>query len=189
MRTWALLVVLAALLAGCTGREGAGSPVTGPQQNNVGGISGGVFPADDRVPAPTLAGTTLDGQHLDVSTLRGRVVVVNFWASWCAPCIAEAPNLNAVHAKTRASGVSFVGIDFKDDRTSARSFERSKKVTYPSLYDPDGRLLLKFRGLAPQSPPTTIILDRQGRIAARFLQAVTESELLAPVQRLAAEDP
>jgi len=187
MRSRALLLVLVALLAGCTGRAGTGNVATGPQQNSIGGIAGGVFPADDREPAPSLAGSTLTGEHLDVSTLRGQVVVLNFWASWCAPCIAEAPNLNAVYAKTRSAGVAFVGIDFKDDRTYAQSFERSKKVAYPSLFDPDGQLLLKFRGLAPQSPPTTLILDRQGRVAARFLQAVTETELLAPVQVLAAE--
>ena len=187
MRTRLALVVVAVLVAGCTGRTGAVNDPTGPQQNAVGGLPAGVFATADREPAPSLSGRTLAGEHLDVAGLRGQVVVVNFWASWCAPCIAEARNLTSVHAKTKASGVAFVGIDIKDNRTSALSFERKHNVTYPSLFDPDGALLLKFRGKAPQSPPTTLILDRQGRVAARFLSAVTETELLIPVQALARE--
>jgi thiol-disulfide isomerase/thioredoxin len=183
-----LLSLLALVLAvGCTGRTGTGNKATGPQQHNIGGLEHGVFAVADRVPAPAMSGRTLHGEDLDLASLRGRVVVVNFWASWCAPCIAEAPNLNAVYAKTKASGVAFVGIDIKDDKDAARAFERSRKVSYESIFDPDGQLLLKFKGKAPQSPPSTLILDRQGRVAARFLQGVTETELLAPVQAVANE--
>jgi peroxiredoxin len=147
----------------------------------------GVFRVSDRDPAPQLRGTTLDDQELDVGDYRGKVVVLNFWASWCAPCRAEARNLNSVYAKTRALGVEFVGIDIKDDRTAARAFSRSKQVKYPSLFDQSGLLLLKFRGQAPQSPPTTLVLDRQGRVAARFVQPVTENQLLVPVEAIARE--
>lgn len=136
---------------------------------------------------PRLHGTLLDGGTLDVSSLKGSVVVVNFWASWCIPCRAEARELNAVAAKTASSGVRFVGIDMKDDAIAAKAFQRTKAVPYPSIFDQSGSLLLAMAGLAPQSPPTTLLIDRTGHLAGRFPGGITEDRLLPAVTALAAE--
>lgn len=184
----AVLLVAPLLLAGCSGTSAVdgdgggdyefGRLATGPD---------GLFPATDRRPAPQISGETLQGEPLDVATLRGKVVVLNFWADWCGPCRAEAPFLNAVADKTQAEGVEFVGINVKDDRNAAQAFERVREVGYPSIYDQPGVLLTRFRKVVPQTPPSTLLLDRQGRVAGIFNGGVTESQLTEPVLALAGE--
>jgi thiol-disulfide isomerase/thioredoxin len=181
----ALVGVLA--LTGCTsGSATADGPVT-PGLQGIDAGENGLLPPEDRVPAPQLAGTTLEGEPLDVADYRGQVVVLNFWASWCPPCRAEAPNLIEVAEATEADGVQFIGVNVKNARDEAIAFERKQGVTYPSLHDQPGVLLTRFRKLVPQVPPTTLLLDREGRIAGRFIGGVTTRELLVPVQTLAAE--
>jgi thiol-disulfide isomerase/thioredoxin len=182
----AALAVVAAL-TGCSGDATAGGDPTTPQLKTIESGDDGLLDPADRDPAPALSGPTLAGGRLDVGDLRGSVVVLNFWASWCGPCVAEAKNLVSVAEQTADDGVVFVGVNIRDDKANALAFERTHGVPYDSIDDQAGTLLTRFRRLVPQTPPTTLLLDRDGRIAARFIGGLTEPELLAPVQALAAE--
>ncbi|WP_371100272.1 TlpA family protein disulfide reductase [Streptomyces sp. PU_AKi4] len=141
----------------------------------------------DRADAPDLSGETVDGDHLDVDDYKGKVVVVNVWGSWCPPCRAEAKNFETVHQDLKDEGVQFVGINTRDATVGpALAFEEEQGVTYPSLFDPTGKLMLRFEKgtLNPQAVPSTLVFDRDGKIAARSLQALSEEKLrkmIAPV--------
>lgn len=184
------VAALAAALAltGCSGTTAeVGEGVQGPQLETLRTGDDGLIAEADRQQLPTLVGTTLAGEPLDVASYRGKVVVLNFWASWCPPCREEAPALIDVAEQTQAMGVQFVGVNIKDDKPSAIAFERKAGVPYPSLHDQPGELLLRFRTIVPQTPPTTLIVDREGRIAGFFAGSVRISELLTPVETIAAE--
>ncbi len=127
------------------------------------------------------------GKRVDLDAYRGKVVVLNLWGSWCGPCRSEADDLQAVQDKTAGEGVQIVGIDVRDDRAAASDFVRDRKITYPSIYDESGRTLLALKNYPRSTVPSTIILDRQHRVAAIFLTELLESDLLPEVQKIAAE--
>lgn len=185
-----LAAVILVVAAGCsTGRNAVDQQAAGQFRFVAGAGHSALIPAGKRGSAPTLSGTLLDGRRFRLSSLRGNVVVLNFWGSWCAPCRAEAPELMAVYNASKAAGVRFVGINVKDDRQLAAAFDRTKGVTYPSLFDPDGRVALDFRNYPPNAIPSTIVIDRQLRVAAVFLRPLLRGDLLPVVQRLAREKP
>ncbi|WP_455361309.1 TlpA family protein disulfide reductase [Streptomyces sp. SYSU K21746] len=166
-----------------SGGSGNTNFVTGPD-----GIS--TVKKGERQAAPKLDGETLDGGRLDVTALKGKVVVLNVWGSWCPPCRAEAPHFAKVAKETKAKGVEFVGINTRDnDKQPALAFEEKFGVEYPSLYDPIGKLMLRFpKGtLLPQAIPSTIVLDRDGKIAARTLAAIDDTKLRKMIDPLIAE--
>ena len=137
-----------------------------------------IYPAHERAEAPTLEGTTLDGDPLALSDWSGDIVVVNVWGSWCGPCRAETPDLVRLANETEDQGVRFLGVDTRDNLSSAQAFEEKFKVPYPSLFDEDGQALLPFRDVIPTAViPSTVVVDRQGQIAARIIGPVTYDTL------------
>ncbi|MGP4003802.1 TlpA family protein disulfide reductase [Streptomyces sp. 8N706] len=144
----------------------------------------------DRQPLPGISGTTLDGKKLDLADYKGKILVVNVWGSWCSPCRLEMPHLVKVANDTKADGVEFAGINTRDpNKPPAEKFEKEFDVPYPSLYDPMGKLMLRFPAgsLNPKAIPSTVIVDRDGRIAARALKPLGEEELRKALAPLIAE--
>jgi thiol-disulfide isomerase/thioredoxin len=187
MRALLLAVLTIGLLAGCsTGRDAANQSTGGGNRYVAGDGRTIVYPVAQRRPAPEVKGSTVDGGAFDLTSVRGHVVVLNFWASWCAPCRAEAAGLEAVHLSTKDSGVSFVGVDSRDEKDAALAF-LAGRVTYPSLFDPAGRIALRFADVPPTTLPATLIVDRAGRIAAVIRAGVTEAALARLVGQIAAE--
>ena len=142
----------------------------------------------DRAEPVTMTGELLDGTAWDIEQTRGRVLVLNVWGSWCAPCVAEAPDLQAAWEQVQESGdpVDFMGIDFREEPERGAAFARKAGLTYPSLSDESGVLILQLQGKAP-TVPTTLVLDRQGRIASRVNGPVDTSTLTGLVEDVVAE--
>jgi thiol-disulfide isomerase/thioredoxin len=144
-------------------------------------------PLDQRKELPAVSGPAL-GTSKTISTqeYRGKVVVINVWGSWCPPCRKEAPDLQAASVETK-NVAQFVGITSKDyDPAPAQAFVRSFKITYPSIYDPTGKVLLTFAGdLPPSAIPSTMIIDRDGRLAVRVLSEVSKITLVDMINDVA----
>jgi thiol-disulfide isomerase/thioredoxin len=191
-RTLLAVVALAAALtlSACTG-DSKGKSGGGGDTNFVTGTGGiATVAKGERTAAPQLAGKDLTGKPLDLAGYKGKVVVLNLWGSWCAPCRAEAPYLTRVSEETRSKGVEFVGINTRDPQTGpALAFEKNYEVRYPSFHDPIGKLILKFPkgSLNPQAIPSTIVIDREGKIAARALTALDDKQLRSMIDPVVAE--
>jgi thiol-disulfide isomerase/thioredoxin len=182
-RTALASVALLALLAGCSNDIGS----SGDQGYVAGkGIITSLPEADRKQPGE-VAGETIDGEPLSLDDYAGQVVVVNVWGSWCAPCRAEAPMLAEAARDLEKDDVAFLGIDSRDlNETQARAFVRRFDIPYPSIYDQQGRTLLAFRGtLVPSSVPATVIIDREGRVAASVLGEITRTTLYDLVEEVA----
>lgn len=126
------------------------------------------------------SGTVEDGASVASTDYRGRVVVMNFWYAGCAPCRAEAPELQALWEKYQDEGVVFLGVNVRDEAGTAEAFAESYGITYPSILDAEsGAVQLAFSGtVAPNAVPTTLIIDRQGRVASRILGQIPDPGIL-----------
>jgi thiol-disulfide isomerase/thioredoxin len=180
-----LLAILALLISAC-----GGSATANADCERIAGARPGLcpIPVDEREPAPVDA-LRVVGEERDASVadLEGRVVVLNFWASWCGPCRAEQPDLNEAFAALPQDEVAFLGVNIEDPEANALAHIREFAIPYDSLYDPTNAYASRFEGVGPRTIPTTIFLDAQGRVAVRVLGIVGTAETIGLVDAIAAE--
>jgi thiol-disulfide isomerase/thioredoxin len=178
------------LATGCSTGEGAVDVNNGGEFRFVAGTpSGEVIPEDERATAPEFAGPLLGGGDFDSTALSGDVAVLNFWGSWCAPCRVETPEFQEVYADVRDAGVQFVGLNVKEtDEQFAQAFVDSFGIDFPSVYDPRGEVALAFRDYPANAVPSTIVLDREYRVAAVYTSQISQEDLRTVVDRLLEED-
>ena len=170
----AAAVVALAALAGAGGRDLA--PEAGTGQVEAVGSRVSVIPEADRRPLPAFSGQTLDDRRLDLASLRGRPLVLNFWASWCGPCRAEQEGLELAARALAGRDVPLVGVNIRDDQGAAASYLKEFSVGYPSLFDRPAVLSARLGALGPQAPPYTLVVDAEGRVAARVIGALPGDE-------------
>jgi cytochrome c biogenesis protein CcmG, thiol:disulfide interchange protein DsbE len=132
--------------------------------------------ADGKKPdAPSFRLSRLDsGGHLELASLRDKVVLINFWATWCDPCKRELPRLQRAWRQYRGRDVVFVGVDSQDFDSNARKAIRRYGMTYPVVYDGSGKVLGRYGGLPL---PRTFIVDRRGRIVSYHFGELTDPDI------------
>jgi thiol-disulfide isomerase/thioredoxin len=138
-------------------------------------------PSGERTAAREFTLPTLQGVPWSLQAQRGKVVLLNYWATWCPPCREEIPALNSLARRFAPRGVRVVGINADGDAAASRAFASQLGVGYPILI-PDGTLPDAVDAL-----PTTFLYDAQGRVARRWVGAISEDEVAADIEKLLAE--
>ncbi|MET0787797.1 MAG: TlpA disulfide reductase family protein [Cellulomonas sp.] len=189
-RVLAVGALALALLAGCAPGTSTGTDDVTDQGYQSGDGSTTTWAVGDREGPLELSGTDFEGTAQDVADWRGDVVVLNTWYANCPPCRAEAPDLAALATDYAADGVHVLGINRTDDAGNAQAFQRQFSVPYPSLADTDGTAIAALQGTVPvNAVPTTVVLDRSGKVAGRILGLADPSTLRSMVDELLAEQP
>ena len=178
LRNFVFVPLMALALSSC---GGGGSSIAEESFVSGNGSVSYIKPSD-RIAAPALSGMTLSGKNYTFNV--GQVAVANVWASWCAPCRAEAPTLAALSEKY--TDVAFMGILTRDNPVNAEAFARRFALPYPTLIDDS--VLIGFRKSLPANAiPSTVLIDKRGDVAARISGEVTFASLSELIEKVSAE--
>ncbi|HHW50107.1 MAG TPA: TlpA family protein disulfide reductase [Pseudoclavibacter sp.] len=193
--TGLLIVVLAVgVISGCSSSDPLAEEYrSGGDQNYISGDGSVVeFAAENRGETVEFSGVDQDGNTVTSDSYQGNPVVVNFWYAACAPCRAEAGDLEEIYQEYQEQGVDFLGVNVRDSAETASAFMRTFSVSYPSVIDTEsdtGGVLLDFSGyVAANTVPTTIVLDSQGRVSARISGSIEPSTLRSLIDTVVGEN-
>ncbi len=132
-------------------------------------------------PAPDFTLTTFKGTKISLKDLRGKPVVINFWASWCPPCRLEAPLLEKTWRAYKNRGVFFIGVDIQDREEDALNYIREFDITYPNGPDPTGEISIDF---GVSGLPVTFFVSRKGEIVRRWVGALEKRVLISSIEEI-----
>ncbi|MGA1310848.1 MAG: TlpA family protein disulfide reductase [Candidatus Nanopelagicales bacterium] len=181
------LLVISLLITSCS------TPVSNISSDSESGFVSGdgtsiFLNQNERKPAPELSNVEFLSSEIDLKTLKNKVVLINVWGSWCSPCRKEAPELEELYLKNKADNVEFIGINIRDSKISANRFIENFSITYPNIFDRDGKLLLGYKDSLPANAiPSTILIDKNGLVAARQLGPIDKSLIQGFITELVEE--
>ncbi len=165
-----LILVLSGLLLSACATPNASIQNSGEAGSISGDGTATFLKIEDRKSAPELIALDFNGKEIDLKNYKNKVVVLNVWGSWCGPCRKEAKELQELYVKNKDSGVEFIGINIRDSKVSAEKFITNFGITYPNIFDRDGIKLLGFKDTLPANAiPSTVLVDKNGKVAARQL--------------------
>lgn len=180
-----LLVAIVVMAAGCRRDEKAVKPAAGSGTAEKPQATATAAPgAEVGMMLPDYSAMNLDGTKFDLASRRGKVVLLNVWATWCTPCLAEIPELQRIHDAYAARGFEVVGASVDESGIeSVKQFVDAKKMTYPIVLDPQGQVanLLQATVL-----PTSVLMDRTGKIVWKHIGYIepNDGELEAAIKKV-----
>jgi thiol-disulfide isomerase/thioredoxin len=164
-------IVLAVLMLAALGLAG----------RNIWSIATGPLPPGKGVTAPAFSAVNMAGQKVELAGLKSNVVLVDFWATWCPPCVASMPHLQKIQDDYRGKGVIVLGVNQEPgEEEKVRRFLAQRNLTFPTVMDP-GSIHVEY---GVYSFPTTFVLDRQGVIRSIFRGPASEKALRAAIEPL-----
>lgn len=185
----AVAAVLGLSLASCSGGSNAVNQTDGGQYRYVQSTKkGDLIPVGSRKAAGAVSGTLLMGARYQLGSDAGQVVVLNYFASWCPPCQTETPQFDTIYRQRKGKGVTFVGVDAKDSpKSGAASWVQEKGITFPVLYDPNAQTALQLGGVPIVTLPATVLIDKQGKVAAVYQSSLLPADLNPLLDQLSQE--